>query len=296
MGMRTVGRLAGGAVNPRRRQGRFRPRWRPSDPVKYFLTEHRRAHCELFASATALILRSAGVPTRYVTGVICNERHPSGKYYIARYGNAHAWVEAFDRQNKRWVVVDTTPPSITTPAARPDSWQEQLSSRGDYLRLAWFEVLSSLRRGHFAEGTMAALALVWEWLLYLVTHPVWGTLGGFVFGFLIWILLYRRKRRLSDHLTPERRKIQAAEEAPEAESDSEGGGSDRRRAAGHRRPPPDHAAAAADRADQLPERVPGPEIFDPRLIAGPPLIFRIGGGSVPVVSKVDFFVRSFVDN
>lgn len=208
MGMRTVGRLAGGAVNPRRRQGRFRPRWRPSDPVKYFLTEHRRAHCELFASATALILRSAGVPTRYVTGVICNERHPSGKYYIARYGNAHAWVEAFDRQNKRWVVVDTTPPSITTPAARPDSWQEQLSSRGDYLRLAWFEVLSSLRRGHFAEGTMAALALVWEWLLYLVTHPAWGTLGGFVFGFLIWILLYRRKRRLSDHLTPERRKIQ----------------------------------------------------------------------------------------
>lgn len=121
---------------------------------------------------------------------------------------------------------------------------------------------------------MAALALVWEWLLYLVTHPAWGTLGGFVFGFLIWILLYRRKRRLSDHLTPERRKIQKEyfkllkklrrqkvipkEEVPTAAELLAIVVATR------------HAAAAADRADQLPERVPGPAIFDPRLTARHP--------------------------
>ena len=207
MGMRAAGRLAGGAMNPERR-GRFRQRWRPSDPVKFFLTEHRRAHCELFASATALLLRSAGVPARYVTGIICNEPHPSGKYFIARYGNAHAWVEAYDRQNRQWVVVDTTPPTVTAAAARPDSWQERLSSRSDYLRLSWFEILSSLRRGHFAEGSMAILMLAWEWIGYIVTHPVWGTLTGFVIGFVIRMLLYHRKRRPDDHLTPERRKAQ----------------------------------------------------------------------------------------
>ena len=208
MGMRTVGRLAGGALNSMQEQkgGRFRPRWRRTDPVKYFLTEHRQAHCELFASATALILRSAGVPTRYVTGVICNERHPSGKYFLARYGNAHAWVEAYDRQNRRWVVVDTTPPTVTASPARPDSWEEGIRSRGDYLRLTWFEALSSLRRGHLAEGTMAVLSLVWEWFSYFLTHPVWGSATGFLFGFSVLVLFHRRKRRPDDHLTPERRK------------------------------------------------------------------------------------------
>ncbi|MPN04950.1 hypothetical protein SDC9_152199 [bioreactor metagenome] len=178
------------------------------DPVKYFLTEQRQAHCELYASATALILRGAGVPTRYVTGVICNERHPSGRYFLARYGNAHAWVEAYDRQNKRWVVVDTTPPSVIAAAARADSWEEGIRSRGDYLRLAWFEVLSSLRRGHLAEGTMAALALIWEWVRYLMTHPVWGSLFGFAVGLTAWLLFHQRKRRPDDHLTPDRRKLQ----------------------------------------------------------------------------------------
>jgi len=148
------------------------------------------------------------VPTRYVTGVICNERHPSGKYFLARYGNAHAWVEAYDRQNKRWVVVDTTPPTVTAATPRPDSWEEGIRSRSDYLRLAWFEVLSSLRRGHLAEGSMAALSLIGEWIVYFVTHPVWGTLIGFLFGFSVWLLLHRRRRRPNDHLTPERRKAQ----------------------------------------------------------------------------------------
>jgi len=209
MGMRTVGRLAGDAVNPvKRRSGRFRPRWRRSDPVKYFLTEHRRAHCELFASAAALILRSAGVPTRYVTGIICNERHPTGEYYIARYGNAHAWVEAFDRQNRRWVVVDTTPPSVTAAATRPDSWTERFSNRGDYLKLAWSEILSSLRRGHFAQGAMAVLAFLGEWFVYFSTHPLWGSLIGFMLGFTVWLLFHHRKRPEEDFLTPERRRLQ----------------------------------------------------------------------------------------
>ena len=207
MGMRVAGRLSGGPA-VWRNHGRFRQWWRPSDPVKYFLTERRRAHCELFASATVLLLRSAGVPARYVSGFLCNEPHPSGKYFIARYGDAHAWVEAYDRQNRKWVVVDTTPPSVTAATSRPDSWQEQIASRGDYLHLTWIEILSSLRRGHFAEGAMGILMLLWEWAVYIVTHPLWGTATGFVTGFVLRMLLYHRLRRPSDFLTPERRKLQ----------------------------------------------------------------------------------------
>ncbi len=207
MGMRAAGRLAVDAVAGRSRN-RFRQWWRPGDPVKFFLTERRRAHCELFASATVLLLRSAGVPARYVSGFICNEPHPSGKYFIARYGDAHAWVEAYDRQNRKWVVIDTTPPSVTAAAPRPDSWQERVSSHGDYLRLVWVEMLSSLRRGHFADGAVGLLMLAWEAMAYLVTHPVWGCVIGFLIGFVLRMLLYHRRRRSPDLLTPERRKLQ----------------------------------------------------------------------------------------
>ena len=55
---------------------------------------------------------------------------------------------------------------------------------------------------------MAILLLSWDWAVYLVTHPLWGGLTGFIIGFVLRMLLYHRKRRPSDHLTPEKRKLQ----------------------------------------------------------------------------------------
>ena len=60
----------------------------------------------------------------------------------------------------------------------------------------------------FADGAMAILLLSWDWAVYLVTHPLWGGLTGFIIGFVLRMLLYHRKRRPSDHLTPEKRKLQ----------------------------------------------------------------------------------------
>ncbi|MCK4982651.1 MAG: hypothetical protein KAS17_06985 [Victivallaceae bacterium] len=34
-----------------------------------------------------------------------------GYYYVARVGNAHAWVEAFDRDKGQWLLVEPPPPS-----------------------------------------------------------------------------------------------------------------------------------------------------------------------------------------
>lgn len=80
------------------------------DPLTYFLLNRPPAHCEYFASGAAILLRLANVPTRYVAGFCVNERHPSAGYWIARKKDAHAWVEAYDDIEKRWILVDATPP------------------------------------------------------------------------------------------------------------------------------------------------------------------------------------------
>ncbi|HSZ83434.1 MAG TPA: transglutaminaseTgpA domain-containing protein [Polyangia bacterium] len=79
------------------------------DPVESFLFETPAGHCEYFASAAALLLRAAGVPTRYVNGYLGGEWNDIGHYVAVRDNRAHSWVEAFT-PDAGWVRVDATPP------------------------------------------------------------------------------------------------------------------------------------------------------------------------------------------
>lgn len=82
---------------------------RQDDRVAAFLEKNQSGHCEFFASSTVMLLRSVGVPARYVTGFLVQERNPVGDYWIARDRDAHAWVEAWDETERRWRVVESTP-------------------------------------------------------------------------------------------------------------------------------------------------------------------------------------------
>ena len=76
--------------------------------LQFFLWHNNSGHCEMFATSGAMILRYLKVPTRYVVGYICKETSPDG-YWLSRSSDAHAWFEAFDEQEKKWVLVDLTP-------------------------------------------------------------------------------------------------------------------------------------------------------------------------------------------
>lgn len=79
------------------------------DPLTHFIRARHPAHCELFASATALMLRAVGIPTRYVTGYVMGELNDAGDTYLARNRDAHAWVEYYDEDDSRWLPVESTP-------------------------------------------------------------------------------------------------------------------------------------------------------------------------------------------
>jgi len=155
------------------------------DPVEYFLLQRPPAHCEYFASGAAMLLRSLGVPCRYVTGFVAAEENSVGGYWVARNRDAHAWVEAFDPQ-RGWVIVEATPaggvPDATSSSTTNQSW--------DALRSRWQRMIAAIRAG----GLTGVIAMIRRWVL----HP-W-TLGGIALGLLGWAIRYFRNRRGGDRL------------------------------------------------------------------------------------------------
>lgn len=66
---------------------------RTMDPVEDFLFNTKAGHCERFASALVLLLRSAGIPTQFVLGYRGCQPLDDG-HYLVRQDHAHAWAEA----------------------------------------------------------------------------------------------------------------------------------------------------------------------------------------------------------
>jgi transglutaminase-like putative cysteine protease len=62
------------------------------DPVLDFLINVKQGHCERYAAALALMLRSLGVPARVVKGFRGCDHLGKGQY-VVRHSHAHAWVE-----------------------------------------------------------------------------------------------------------------------------------------------------------------------------------------------------------
>ena len=103
------------------------------DPLEHFLFRSKKGNCEYFASATALLLRLMGIPSRVVGGFKGALKNQYGNYYIITNSMAHVWVEAY--VNGKWIRVDTTPPYIA-PAVRRIS---KLDLIRDAIISFWYE-------------------------------------------------------------------------------------------------------------------------------------------------------------
>jgi transglutaminase-like putative cysteine protease len=102
------------------------------DPLAHFLFETRAGHCEYFASAMTVMLRTLGIPAREVNGFLPGEYNDLGGDYIVRASDAHSWVEAYFPGNG-WIVFDPTP---AAPEAST-GFLERLSQFADWAELTW---------------------------------------------------------------------------------------------------------------------------------------------------------------
>lgn len=94
----------------------------PRDPIAEFLFERKQGHCEYFASAMAVMLRSVGIPARLVNGFRSGQFNDVTSSYIIRASDAHTWVEVYFPDNG-WVTFDPTPPD---PMPNATTWSRIL--------------------------------------------------------------------------------------------------------------------------------------------------------------------------
>jgi transglutaminase-like putative cysteine protease len=88
-------------------------------PMAYFLLRSKKGHCEYFATATVLLLRQLGIPARYAVGYAVHE--VSGKEYVVRLSDAHAWCLVWNKTANAWEDFDTTPPAWVMEEAKQHS-------------------------------------------------------------------------------------------------------------------------------------------------------------------------------
>lgn len=105
-----------------------------ADPLAHFLFETKAGHCEYFASAMTVMLRTLGIPSRQVNGFLPGEYNDLAGDYIVRASDAHSWVEAYYPGNG-WLTFDPTPGSPEPP----QGFFARLALYADWLQLNWNE-------------------------------------------------------------------------------------------------------------------------------------------------------------
>jgi len=135
------------------------PRSPDVDPLEDFVANHHTGHCEYFAGALCLMLRSQGIPARIVVGYKGGEFNSVGGYYWVRQLHAHAWVEAYltpdqippgtldgeSIESGAWLRLDPTPVA-EDPAelALGVGLLARVGDAMDYVQLLWDDYILGL--------------------------------------------------------------------------------------------------------------------------------------------------------
>jgi len=106
------------------------------DPVADFLFGTRQGHCEYFASAMVLMLRTVGVPARLVNGFQTGEYNQAANVFTVRQSDAHSWVEAYFVKYG-WIQFEPTPDAGMSRYS--DGWQGIWRRYQEALEMFWLE-------------------------------------------------------------------------------------------------------------------------------------------------------------
>ncbi len=193
---------------------------RTIDPVIDFLSNRKQGHCEYFASALTLLLRSQSIPARMVNGFKGGDWSSFGQVLSVRQKHAHSWVEALvpdaTTGKLHWITLDPTPAtaraaSLAEVGGINKNWRQVT----DFVRYIWiFYILgfnSERQRAllyqpisELAAEARKGFSVMGEWLRATIAELLtFKDLGqffsrrGFVVSFsllVLLVLLYRVTR------------------------------------------------------------------------------------------------------
>jgi transglutaminase-like putative cysteine protease len=190
-----------------------------ADPLADFLFNVRAGHCEYFATAMAVMLRTLRIPARVVNGFQTGEYNSAADAYVVRQADAHSWVEVYFSESDSWVTFDPTPADGRPHGTSGDGLSGQMRRYADAFDLFWIQyVVAYDRQGQrslarslqsrigsysaaasqSADGFNARLSAWWTGrrggvgALALVTSPLVYAPGALLF-LVFGLLVLRRK-------------------------------------------------------------------------------------------------------
>ena len=168
------------------------PRDPSLDPIEDFVANNPRGHCEYFATALTLMLRSQQIPARMVVGYKCDELNELGKFYQVRQSHAHTWVEAylpFDEIPAEllhgkdfwpwesaggWLRLDPTPSAGDAAAAGTFAAIIQRAKKAvDWLETLWSNYVLEMDRGRQQEAVYQPVVHALRHVLRSLSDPQW---------------------------------------------------------------------------------------------------------------------------
>ncbi len=158
------------------------PTDRSLDPIVDFMMNKRKGHCQFFASALAMLLRSLGIPTRVVVGFRPSEYNELGDYFLVQQGHAHVWIEAYFTvgelrahgidipsyiESGAWMRLDPTPPSDGSNSG--GSFRKSNGQTLEMMQELWSEMFLNMDKSKqstlfslFGESSDGSYADAWK--------------------------------------------------------------------------------------------------------------------------------------
>ncbi|MFN7998030.1 MAG: transglutaminaseTgpA domain-containing protein [Bryobacteraceae bacterium] len=162
-----------------------------ADPLANFLFERKKGHCEYFASAMAVMLRTLGVPTRLVTGFQSGILNPLTDLYVIRASDAHSWVEAW-LPGRGWVTFDPTPPDPNPASASLLTRLALYADAADTFWQEWVVSYDLLHQANLAEKVeQASRSASMRWLSHVFdSAEYWKPrMEYWLTHYALWIIL-----------------------------------------------------------------------------------------------------------
>jgi transglutaminase-like putative cysteine protease len=115
------------------------------EPLADFLFRLREGHCEYFATALAVMLRTQGIATRVVNGFQTGTYNSAADAYTVTQRDAHSWVEVYFPETDAWVTFDPTPAAGRT-GQQNAGFSGSLSRYAEALEMLWIQYVVSYDR------------------------------------------------------------------------------------------------------------------------------------------------------